>query len=1011
MTQIRLENKLTAEALNTMTTGNAAEVMAQAKLGPKYLPLCPPDHKGVAQQHKADCNRPGKAPLLAKWRDKASDDPNQINRWFIRRPNMNLGMTLGAQVGVVGFDIDGEYGRTKMEQLFRGLITPTWEFTTPGGGSRLLFAVPKGKLLRKLADVNPDADHEELALLADGQMTVIPPSRHQNGGQYRWVAGRGPGDVPLAELPENVIERMRSGQSSSKLSPSKTFTGTKEAHQRSKPAKPGAGFSTRKSLGSDISLSNSELQKLSKNCQVFKGAMFEQQHKGCSEDRWHQIVSMLVRAGFTDAALAFSQLSGKHDSRSKQRILEMDSEGSRATYGPTRCATFGCDSGQISKCHRTVRLDPQTKEPSNSPAAFLLSARKKAISTNKLSVEQYTMLLTENYGINGNNLCNIKFNKEGEPDYKPIANFIARIAKFITKDNGAERVTLYEVDGILLGSEKPLPPVQVPANEFESMKWLPMWGPEPNIFPGNLIRDSVRFAIQSTAVAAIHEQTYAHLGWITIEGKWRYLHAGGAMGAPNVKVELDPRLQNYKLTESPSNPKKDMEASLELLDVAPHRVTLALWGLTYLSPLCEWLRRIGLEPKFLVWLYGYTGSRKTTLAKLFLSHFGDLLEHPPASFKDTANSVEKRGFDAKDSLLLIDDYHPTSSPKEKLSMELLAQQILRGYGDRVARGRMKQDTTLRADYPPRGMAIVTAEDTLSVGSSVARLFPVELLKTDVALTPLTKAQLDAEKLSSAMKGYLEWVGQAMATFEEGNLRELFVEKRHEATKLGVHGRLVEASSWLYLGLHMGLLYAESVGALAEVQGHELRTEAWNVFLDIASEQGQQVSEVRPSERFAAIVSQMLRNKSIHTDDVHREPQPEMVPKNSCHVGWHDDKYYYLLPEVIYNQVSQFLSRQGEKFPISASMLWRQLADSGMTNTEITKEKDKERRHMLVKKTVRGHRSRLLWVKRDSLEEHVGKGEGKPRRRAAIKPLKTGATPPENTTAGAGQKSSGARVLD
>ncbi|MEC0371135.1 bifunctional DNA primase/polymerase [Paenibacillus chibensis] len=968
MTQLRSDNKLAAEALNAMTTAAAAQAMGQAKLGPKYLPLCPPNHNGVSTKHKENCKRPGKVPLLTKWTLNASDDPNLLNTWFNRKPNMNLGMTLGGQVGVVGFDIDGEYGKAKMNELFNGSIPPTWEFTTPGGGSRFLFGVTKGLILRKFSDVNPNADHEELALLADGQMTVIPPSLHQNGGQYLWVTGRGPGDIPLAELPENVLERMCSRQvvSTSEL---KTVATTKGTHRQSKLDKRERHFVAGMPPELDISLPNPELQKLSKSCQVFKKAVFEQDHKGCGEDRWHQIVSMLVRAGFSDAALTFSKLSEKHDSRSEQRILEMTSEGDIATYGPTRCTTLGCDSKQIEKCHRTVRLDQHTREPSNSPAAFLLSFDKTAALPKKTPVEHYSGLLTDNYGIHGNNLCKIKFKKEDEPDYTPIANFVARIVKSITKDNGAERMTLYEVDGILLGSEKPLPPVQVLASEFESMKWLSMWGPEPNIFPGNLTRDMVRFSIQSTATAAVHEQTYAHLGWISLDGKWGYLHAGGALGAPEVKVELDPRLQNYKLSESPNSPKKAMKASLELLKVAPHRVTLALWGLTYLSPLCEWLRRIGIEPKFLVWLYGYTGSRKTTLAKLFLSHFGDLLEHPPASFKDTANSVEKRGFDAKDSLLLIDDYHPTSSPREKQSMELLAQQVLRGYGDRVGRGRMKQDTTLRADYPPRGMAIVTAEDMLSGGSSVARLFPVELLKTDVTLDLLTTAQLCAGKLSEAMRGYLEWIGQGMLMPEKGGLKELFIEKRQEAAKLGVHGRLVEASVWLYMGLHMGLEYAEEIGAIAVEQGLELRAEAWKVFLNIADVQGQQVTEVKASTRFAAIVSQLLTNKSIHTDAVLREPLPETLPKSSCHVGWHDDTYYYLFPEVIYNQVSQFLSRQGEHFPLSASMLWRELADAGMTNTETTKEKDKERRHMLVKKTVRGHRSRLLWVKRSSLEEH------------------------------------------
>ncbi|MNW41014.1 hypothetical protein D3C74_181400 [compost metagenome] len=1008
MTAFKVNENLKAEALNEMTTSEAAEVMACAKLGPKYLPLCPPNHKGVSQQHKEKCVKPGKIPLLTKWPVKASDDHYEISSWFKKNQNMNLGMTLGGHVGVIGFDIDGEYGQNKMEQLFIGNIPPTWQFSTPGGGARFLFSVPTGSIIKKITDSNPDAHHEELALLADGQMTVIPPSWHQNGGQYRWVAGRGPGDIPLAELPDKVLDKIRSGQMVPQYPDIETTAPTSEACLLSNFVKSDEHVTTiSRHLESGISLPDPILQKLADNCKVVKREVLEQRYKGCNEERWHAITSMLVRVGFPSTALVFSQLSEKHNNHSEHRIRQMESEEDSTTYGPTRCTTLGCDKAQIAKCHRTVRLDQQTNKPSNSPATFLLSVNKKAATASKkLSVEQFAKLLTDNHRIQGNNLCTIKFKKKGELDYTPISNFVARIVKSITKDNGTERLTLYEIDGVLIESEKRLPPIQVPANEFESMKWLSMWGPEPNIFPGNLIRDVVRFAIQSTAAAATHERIFTHLGWITLEGNWRYLHAGGALGDSNVKVELDPRLQNYILPQTPSDPRKAMKASLELLNVAPHRITLALWGLTYLSPLCELLRMIGLEPKFLVWLYGYTGSRKTTLAKLFLSHFGNLLEHPPASFKDTANSVEKRGFDTKDSLLLIDDYHPTSSPREKQSMELLAQQVLRGYGDRVARGRMKQDTTLRADYPPRGMAIVTAEDMLNGGSSVARLFPVELHKTDVTLDLLTKAQLEAKELSAAMKGYLEWIGQVMSTPEESGLKELFAKKRHEAAHLGVHGRLVEASTWLYMGLHLGLEYAESVRAISTAQGQELRREAWSIFLSIASEQGQQVTDVKASNRFATIVSQLLTNKSIHTHHVNYEPLPETVPKNSCHVGWHDDNYYYFLPGVIYNQVNQFLHKQGEQFPISETMLWRELADAGMTHTETAKENNKVRRHMLAKKTVKKIRIRLLWMKQDSLQEHEDNAQ--PGKRSAVKPPKTGTAPTENASAGAQQNSSGAR---
>lgn len=968
----------TAAALNGMPTKEAAAALA--KLGFRLIPVCPFDHQGVSEKHAATCKNPGKAPRIPKWQLEATDDANIVSNWFDHWPESNLGMILGAKVGMVGIDVDGEYGRKRLKEMFGGAIPVTWQFSTPGGGMRYLFKVPEGRALRKYTDANPEGGHEEVAFLADGQMTVLPPSRHHSGGQYLWVEGRGPGDVPLADAPGWMLESMSPSRAAEALFADEEERKTGASVQSSRPNEPPLpksrfGRTLEKFSPSVPQVSDPVLQTLAKKCQKFRHFTVQQIGPGCDEETWHKVTSMLVRSGHPEAAFAFSRLSRKHDERSELRIRQMEAEGENAAYGPTRCTTFGCDGGQIARCHGTIRTNKETGEFINSPASFLAKGKVKQAKPLSAKVEEKAALLPNRYTVDGNNLCLVQTDKEGVRNDVPLANFFAWINKDVVKDDGAERQHFYEIEGVILSNSKRLAPELVPADEFESMKWLARWGPEPNVQPGTKARDFVRHAIQSTAAGAKQERTFAHLGWVKLDGDWKYLHAGGAVGAENVKVELDPRLRNYVLPDSPGNPKEAMKASLRLLDLAPKRVTLALWGLVFLSPLCEWLRLVHLEPKFLVWFYGYTGSRKTTLAKLFLCHFGDLLERPPANFKDTANSLEKRSFDAKDSLLLIDDYHPTSSPQEARNMRQLAQQILRGYGDRVGRGRMRQDTSLRPDYPPRGMAIVTAEDLLDGGSSVARLFPVELKQTDVDLAKLTEAQRQSHKLAEAMVGYLEWLGQAMAARDDRRLTEVFYARRNEAARLNVHGRLAEAAAWLYLGLHVGLEYAARIGAVETESKEQLLSEGWDIFLGTANEQGEQVTEVKATTRFLSIVAELLANGTIYTTRT-KGQDPNLVPKHGTKVGWHDNDYFYFLPGVLYNAVSSFLSRQGAQFPVTAQTLWKQLADEGVTLTETSKENGKERRHNLVKRSLDGNRSRKLCVKAAFLRgsEHHDTGQ-------------------------------------
>jgi hypothetical protein len=78
-----------------------------------------------------------------------------------------------------------------------------------------------------------------------------------------------------------------------------------------------------------------------------------------------------------------------------------------------------------------------------------------------------------------------------------------------------------------------------------------------------------------------------------------------------------------------------MQASLRSLAVAPFGLTFALWGAMYLAPLAALQ-----SPDFVVWLFGESGSLKSTLAALFLSHFGNFdWKTLPEGWDSTENAI------------------------------------------------------------------------------------------------------------------------------------------------------------------------------------------------------------------------------------------------------------------------------------------------------------------------------------------------------------------------------------
>jgi len=864
-------------------------------------------------------------PLLKNWPKRDIPTTNEIKDWFKKWPDCNMGVVLGSAVSLVAIDVDGAGGEELLAQLSAGDLPDTWEYTTPGGGRRLMYLLPPHANAFPHRFSIPNAQHEECALMGDGQQIVLPPSIHPTGGQYQWRKGHGASDIELATAPKWLLW-----------------------HMSTKDKKP---------------LLSQELSPLLNHCLVFAQDSARQRDLGLCEERWFLWCSLLVNAGKDSAALAFSMLSGKHDERSEDRLEKLKD----SPTGLVRCATFGCDVQQIKACHGDLRLN-ESGHPTNSPGVFLNSAvraNKEAIHVWPTSplYEPYMRVLKE---------TPYRLNEKGELSYEsekkafPIANFVARVTKESVRDDGVVTEQIFAIEGVLAGGER-LPPITVPSTIFDRMSWLiSKWGMRPLVYPGIYTKDYLRVAIQSFARDAIRETIYTHLGWREVNDKWVFLYYDGCIGADDVTVDVDKVLSRYSLSDQGYDLADAARASLALLDVAPLDVTIPLLALTYLSPLCEPLRQAKKEPNFLVWLHGTTGSRKTSLSMLFLSHFGNFVrDNPPASFRDTANALEKRTSLTKDCLIIVDDYHPSSSQAEAKQLEDKAQKLLRSFGDRVARGRLTSTTDFRPEYVPRGLALITGEDQISGQSSNARCLGIEINKNSVDLNLLSQAQNNAPLLPQVMRGYIEWLCPKMPHIAN-DLSALFLENRKVFQKETAHGRLGEAAAWLKLGWDTMLEYMLNLGVISIEKSSELSQVAEEVLLRLAETQSAHVTEETPAVRFIAALSNMLVCGEISSSpDVNPAKRGYLYHNRNTFIGWEDSAMYYFQPNYLYAAVESHLSRQRNSLNIKPNTLWAQLDALGMLVTE----QSAGRTQRLPKKNLPGEknvRPRMLHIPKPRL---------------------------------------------
>ena len=188
-----------------------------------------------------------------------------------------------------------------------------------------------------------------------------------------------------------------------------------------------------------------------------------------------------------------------------------------------------------------------------------------------------------------------------------------------------------------------------------------------------------------------------------------------------------------------------------------------------------------------IWVEGRTGSLKSSLTALFLSHFGDFDRiHLPGAWVSTANQLERRAFLLKDSVFVVDDYAPTGLDHRE--MELKASRLLRAQGNLAGRARLNSDLTERAAFYPRGIIISTGEQHPPGQSLLARTLVIELDHEEIDITALTNIQKQAGRLAHAMAGYIRWLAPQMGDMRE-RLEEAFTAARTTATDGAEHLRI------------------------------------------------------------------------------------------------------------------------------------------------------------------------------------------------------------------------------
>lgn len=544
----------------------------------------------------------------------------------------------------------------------------------------------------------------------------------------------------------------------------------------------------------------------------------------------------------------------------------------------------------------TIELSDNINKPENN--MDIVKSNDEIQIHNSVVVNKHKYVLGEDY-------C-LRIELDGE--LKLLCNFIVKPKKKIIEDDGICRIyknclTCFMVNG---KSQD----IYLYSKDLLNRNWSKQLGVEfycvENMYAylEQFISDQFREVPE--------EIIYVHVGWRNIKGKMVYLHGKGAIGLnsnENIYGSKD------KIIEC-LNIKKDqaLKRSLGLLQISNDlSKTLPMFLFSHLAVGRELFVQAGVEIKFCLWIYGLTGSMKTSVSKVFFNIFSKGNKSDiTATFKDTISAIEMKSFDYKDSVLLVDDFHPTTSSQEKREMERLASEILRRYGDGICRARATKFMTKQKIYPPRGLCVITGEDKIGGESTVARYISIEVKPGDFKSKELAYFQNNSHIVSTHIYYFVEWISNNFMSLKD-YVKDKFIKVRNENISKFRHGRMNEAFAVLCVIADVFLNYSIECGSIDGVEKENILFNWNNIIFNIIKTHESSSIQQSPGIMYLIAIKELLGSGKLYLSYTNNYQDKKEKEKS---IGYQSEEKIYLIPKLAYAEVKNFWKNQGIEFPIS-----------------------------------------------------------------------------------------------
>ena len=519
----------------------------------------------------------------------------------------------------------------------------------------------------------------------------------------------------------------------------------------------------------------------------------------------------------------------------------------------------------------------------------------------------------------------------------PLCHGSIIISEVIYNDDGMENEIFFKCEGMTESGDT-LPTVTIPADEFDSLKWITKkWGCQIVTFGSQSANQRLVSGIKQTGTKAKITHQKCHTGYVDgPNGKpIAYLHANGSIGDSDILCDLPEELQQYSLSRCSVTREEQIsafKASLSFLDSHDMRVTYPLYAFTFAAPIMRIVRdAVGDMGLLAFFLRGLSQNGKSTLAGTATSHFGFFdPTTPPTSFESTWNRNELLSFLLKDCILWIDDFHPKGNRKQADEQREQFNSIARAAGDRAVRGRLDSNSDLKRSYKPRCLFLITGEDDPGITQSgIARIFTVDVKKSRKNIDDLRTAARNGT-LSRAMSDYISYLIRnydSSVEFFRSMYSQIYAQMKESLGEF----RLTKQAALLMVSLSMFLKYALENNLISNDKAEEIYKNGEKNIIDVALENDEDINENDPAAKFIRYLIPMIANKEVFTIDIDgltANDKDHYTLFNSERIGWHDRDFFYLEPNRVYEEMLKKLDKNDDSLGKTKKRLFHELLEKG-----------------------------------------------------------------------------------